>query len=1179
MSRSRRIPFNINKRSRRLASRIRRTLGLDGMIDRLGQTRDAFETTLRTISEQALSQKTGQNPEHRDVDDMDSNMVLQELQKNSQHLGPLVKRRIFKDFPGVPGELSIGWAQLPEFKGTGFALGVFPDSDHFAQVAVADDRGRIFVGTQIGMDTHDMQPRFMLSKETEVNIPYGQRFGVEDDSPEIVDAIQGGVVGRDSHGRLTWLASWLKYDNRYTLEQMRTPLPSDMRTDLEYRDAMAISFFASYMLPQIRGFLVGFGSGNIFRRLNREAPIGAIRRSVQDTVHARAQGLRASGLEDHFADIMREAGALDPAPGLESIHGAEPLHLYTSSFSGSYFFSWDSGLEFSAALRSLKIEGNLNRFAATGAWLERNSRLGVFPTEDTVTRAEASQIDFALLNNPALSAMPLDEQLPKNFDPVHDDGKYAAFMLVELAQEAAAQTYEQFPDPTDTKFGAGKSEDITDAGSSEWVYRQTMSLLLRRLRLPYRFDVEMRSNLEGGDVALAFTTAGVTMMPNSRYDENQRAWVELDDVQKASMSADYNLRVGIMMAALAFGADINVQRVSLHIDSIGLEEAVAEQDSAITQLMSQALAAFERIRTGHLAPGGSKADPKDGDVHGDPAHASSPASDNHDHDDSLNSTFQSLMRDVDFDEMTFMAPDDDADNVGKDDVRHDGSSSPDSGAHGNGHTDASEQDSDTEDSQARGAGSDAMGLNDVGVGDMPSSAILDNDDAQEDPLSALHRNPTVRNMATVTFERKSFLKALGEEGLNHPKEFFRSFEAVMNVDGKGGLKPVNADFDLRDDIFAPHASQEEPELTDMQLGGEVAKVLGARNANGLSIQRMDVLQRSVNDFHQLAKNEQMPSVQKAQEAMGIITEVNDPELLALASEVTSALIDGTDTPDVDFTFANDLDKERVKARDLLFSGQTEQALQTAQAAVQQMDAHFAVGDGIPRYFNSYAERVVYNRLFATPGESTVLIPDNLFYAHMELADVLAQLSGAEESLPHLNAMVSYAPAYPLSHLKLAVQLARNEDWDSARAATLNALRVALDRDDASFAYYRLAYASWMRDEFDIATAAYVMSEHISPGQIPALQAELQEIHARAQSQCVAVPQTVEEAQQVLHHYDLPVWPHTEVASIVRDAARVCVDHGMFVPARTLSVASARMNDDENGGIDVVQAQFLRTLNA
>ena len=120
-------------------------------------------------------------------------------------------------------------------------------------------------------------------------------------------AITGGVVGRDDTGRMTWLASWLKAGNRYTLEQMRANLPPVMRHDLEYRDAITIAFFATYMLPQINGLLIGFGSGNIFRRLNREAPIGAIRRSVRDTLAARAHGMRASGLEDHFADLMREA--------------------------------------------------------------------------------------------------------------------------------------------------------------------------------------------------------------------------------------------------------------------------------------------------------------------------------------------------------------------------------------------------------------------------------------------------------------------------------------------------------------------------------------------------------------------------------------------------------------------------------------------------------------------------------------------------------------------------------------------------------------------------------------------------------------------------------------------------------------------------------------------------------
>ena len=45
---------------------------------------------------------------------------------------------------------------------------------------------------------------------------------------------------------------------------------------------------------------------------------------------ARAHGMRASGLEDHFADLMREAGALDTIAGTGS--GAwrrtvAPVHL------------------------------------------------------------------------------------------------------------------------------------------------------------------------------------------------------------------------------------------------------------------------------------------------------------------------------------------------------------------------------------------------------------------------------------------------------------------------------------------------------------------------------------------------------------------------------------------------------------------------------------------------------------------------------------------------------------------------------------------------------------------------------------------------------------------------------------------------------------------------------------
>ena len=503
--------------------------------------------------------------------------IIDELTRHAVALSPVIKRRTFPELENVPEGLVLGWAQLPSTRGRGFSLGIFPDRDHFAQVAFADTHGRVFVGTDPNMDVQDMQARFMFGKEKEVTLPDGERLG-ESDEPRSrsgfsraghglgsalhhgrglgrglghgadgVKAITGGVVGRDDTGRMTWLASWLKAGNRYTLEQMRANLPPVMRHDLEYRDAITIAFFATYMLPQINGLLIGFGSGNIFRRLNREAPIGAIRRSVRDTLAARAHGMRASGLEDHFADLMREAGALDTTPGLEAVHGAEPLHLYTSTYSSGYFFTWDKSLAFGQALKSLKIEGNLNRFAAVSAWLERNASLGRNPTEDTVTRAEAALIDMKLIENPAIMAL----------DPYDgEQERRAVLSLVDIAARTAGQIRSEFPDPrdvltqqnvpdsgvtnavgaesTESAEGAVERTDKSDtntqaarpsyspARSDEWVYRQTLSSLLRRLRLPYRFDVEFRSRLDSGEVAIGFTTAGPSMMPDSRYDATRR---------------------------------------------------------------------------------------------------------------------------------------------------------------------------------------------------------------------------------------------------------------------------------------------------------------------------------------------------------------------------------------------------------------------------------------------------------------------------------------------------------------------------------------------------------------------------------------------------------------------------------------------------------------------------------
>ena len=49
------------------------------------------------------------------------------------------------------------------------------------------------------------------------------------------------------------------------------------------------------------------------------------------------------------------------------------------------------------------------------------------------------------------------------------------------------------------------------------------------------------------------------------------------------------------------------------------------------------------------------------------------------------------------------------------------------------------------------------------------------DDDDDDPMAQLRKNPTVRNLVTVTFARDESLKRLDTDGLAHPTATYRMF--------------------------------------------------------------------------------------------------------------------------------------------------------------------------------------------------------------------------------------------------------------------------------------------------------------------------------------------------------------------------------------------------------------------
>ena len=1073
-------------------------------------------------------------------------------QGNVTSIPAFVKHHIFYDFPGLPAHTQLAWFKIPG-KLYGIALGLCKENGkYFRQLAIADEDGRVYTGDKVTpAETIERLPQLSLIEQGSCDLRHKTRFygttAIPNSqsltqkcnsilrkmriqrqntqhsqtspskkqnhivTPTTTPTVYGDVVMQASlddglHQVASWLCCLQGKRKKYTIEGTRVSLPDALRCNLPYEDAIATAFFATFFIPDLHQTLVGFGYSHVLRRLQNEAPLGAIRRSVADIDKAIDKGLRVSGLEEYYKRVMQDVGALEPTRSLEAVHGAERLHLQSAQRTSAHYLIWDDSLEPAAALKVLRIEGALNRLQAVYQCLQSNASQGGKTTEDNVTCERIAAIDNAIIEDPAFIA---SESLGmQSFgNPLQDDNIRPLMHLWRKARKCQQS-----------------ASYLKQTKAGEWQYRQSLAELIRSLYLPFRFDADFRSHLNDGKVAIAFTATGTSLMPSCTYDAVSHTWNKLNDSEKSRMATDYNLRLGIMLATLAFGINEQIQHVSIRLDSIGLEEMVAAQDSAISTLLNRTLRALRNMN-GSATP--SKGEPKDGDVHGDPAQLQ------------------------------------DLQHLPLADVIDAAQSLVDA------HT------ADITKAVATDAG-DAEDSVTVEITDDDANNATGSTDGN--PLSAFSEPPEIRTLVTVTFERESFIKHIRAHGLQNPIEFYRQSHAVLRVKENNTLETIEPSFDLHDSCFAPHGAQEEPEFSDTIFDNNQEEILGTYYSQGLSIQREDLLQQAVTDFHHIASEPIPTTAEKAREAMRIIDSIGDPELSKRSDDVTKALIDEAPIPELSFTVSQDIHSMRIRAHEQFMEGDLKQAIEDYEENIARFDAMFSVGNTVPRYFNSYAERVVYNRLFATQDEHTLLIPDGLFYAHMEIADLLSQLHQNDAALKHLNTMVSYAPTYALSHLRLAAALCQQEDWTSAIAACLNALRVSFDKDDAAFAYYRLAYAAWMQDRFALAAGAYRMADYLAPGRIEPLSVELEELLSRMQSQCYKAPRNMDEVRQIFQQEDIPVWPNIEANHIIGKAAKLTVDDGMFVIARTLCVAHIRMtlSEDWEGA---VQSQFLRSLNA
>jgi tetratricopeptide (TPR) repeat protein len=211
--------------------------------------------------------------------------------------------------------------------------------------------------------------------------------------------------------------------------------------------------------------------------------------------------LPPSNLEVFLADSLDDAGLLAPDVAIPSVSAVRPhtSHLF-------YLRVNDPELSYAAKLKVLGIEAALNAALLASTFFE-----------------DADDV-------------PMEE-------------------LVRFRQRVATSVISQIPTIAD---GLPTREEERPNG--EWAVRKGISTGIEHFQVPYRLQASFRTNVADGDVAFVVDLTPPSVMP-------AHVWVDGVGIVSATpemrrrAATDYNLRVGILLAACAFRCSSLIQRV------------------------------------------------------------------------------------------------------------------------------------------------------------------------------------------------------------------------------------------------------------------------------------------------------------------------------------------------------------------------------------------------------------------------------------------------------------------------------------------------------------------------------------------------------------------------------------------------------------------------------------------
>jgi len=385
-----------------------------------------------------------------------------------------------------------------------------------------------------------------------------------------------------------------------------------------------------------------------------------------------------------------------------------------------------------------------------------------------------------------------------------------------------------------------------------------------------------------------------------------------------------------------------------------------------------------------------------------------------------------------------------------------------------------------------------------------------------------------------------------------PVELMRSCGASMN--GRDGrLESVRQSFRLEDEVFCPPARYDAVELSSRLLNDRATDALGTASVSGLSVdegKRREVLAADV------SRNLTSSTEANVRMIMERTENDSDPSVRSAAERVVSMLIEGTlsDDDPVGISEAimrgDSLSKAAAHADEQLARHDPDGAEQTLMPQLMRIDASRAYEDTDAtewRFFGSYVDRVIYNRLLST-GRTILLVPAT--YVDALVVSAFAELArgSAEKAVAIATRAVRVAPLSVHTCLCLSQCLGGANDTEGALDAIRELLRYAHDPQTIGLSYYRLAEIEWRLGRIDVAQACYLRALRFLPQALTVIGTELQALIIHEGVSGVAEP-SYERLRATLAAGGIPMAPTDEVSSVFFDAMRASMDAEIFPVAK------------------------------